>query len=115
MSVADAPATYAVVDGKVHAPQLELNVVENCNLSCRSCSHLSPVVSKHRVDLGSVERDLSLLGRHYHAETRRVCGAEPLLHPDIISIAGEIRRSGVADRICLVTNGVLLPRMGVEF
>jgi organic radical activating enzyme len=115
MAVATVPSSYPVVDGVIQAPQLELNVVENCNLSCRSCSHLSPVLSKHRIDAGSVEQTLALLSRHYHATWLKVVGGEPLLHPDLISIVHEVRRTGVVDGVYLVTNGVLLPRKDVDF
>jgi hypothetical protein len=108
-------SAYRVVEGRIQAPVLELDVVENCNLSCQSCSHLSPVLRKHHVDVATVERDLTLLSRHYHAVSLKLVGGEPLLHPDLIAIAGAIRRSGVADVIYLVTNGVLLPRMGLDF
>lgn len=114
MAFVGAPSSYHVVDGKIQNGQLELNVVENCNLTCRSCSHLSPILPKRRVDAAVVERDLRLLSGHYHAEWLKLVGGEPLLHPDLVSIADAIRRSGVADRIYLVTNGVLLPRMGPD-
>jgi organic radical activating enzyme len=114
MAFVGAPSSYHVVDGKIQNGQLELNVVENCNLTCRSCSHLSPILPKRRVDAATVEHDLRLLSGHYHAEWLKLVGGEPLLHPDLVSIADAIRRSGVADRIYLVTNGVLLPRMGPD-
>src|ERR1700722_2740755 len=115
MSVTAAPLTCRVVDGVIQAPQLELNVVEHCNLSCRSCSHLSPVMPKRRIETGSLEHDLTVLGRYYHATWLKLVGGEPLLHPNVADLADEIRRSGVADGIYLTTNGVLLPRMGPEF
>jgi len=86
-------------------------VVEHCNLSCRSCSHLSPVVAKRVVDPADVERDLSVLARHYRAKWVRLLGGEPLLHPDLLGVVDAVRRSGVAERIMLVTNGVRLPRV----
>lgn len=115
MAVSSAPATYRVVDGVIQVSQLELNLVENCNLSCRSCSHLSPVLSKRRIETGSLERDLSIVSRYYHARWLKLVGGEPLLHPDLPALAAEGRRSGVADGIYVTTNGVLLPRMGPEF
>jgi organic radical activating enzyme len=103
------------VGGRIQARRLEYNIVEHCNLACRSCSHLSPIQAKHHVDADVLERDLTLLSRHYHAQTVRLLGGEPLLHPGLIDIIRRVRRSQVADVICIVTNGVLLPRMGPEF
>jgi organic radical activating enzyme len=109
------PAAYPVVEGRIQAPRCEVNVVEHCNLACRSCSHLSPVLPKSIVDAALLYRDLALLARHYHAGTVRLLGGEPLLHPDLLSVIEAVRRSGVTDSVCVVTNGLLLPRMADEF
>jgi hypothetical protein len=57
-----------------------------------------------------VRDDLAILSRSFHAGTIRLLGGEPLLHPKISEIAAVARASGVADHVCLVTNGMLLPR-----
>jgi hypothetical protein len=38
-------------------------------------------------------------------------GGEPLLHPEIVELARVARRSRIAPRVSLTTNGLLLPRM----
>jgi organic radical activating enzyme len=105
------PEPYLVVDGKIQAPMLEINVVEHCNLACQSCSHLSPVLPARRVDAPTVHHDLDILGRRYHATRMRLVGGEPLLHPDLPAIVDAVRSADVADLVEIVTNGVLLPRM----
>ncbi|HEY8772993.1 MAG TPA: radical SAM protein [Gaiellaceae bacterium] len=104
-----------VGDAKVHNPTCEINVVEHCNLSCRACSHASPVLPRTVVDPAVVEHDLSLLAEHYGVDAVRLLGGEPLLHPDLGAIVEAVRRSGIGERICVVTNGVLLPRMPRAF
>src|SRR5947209_7095120 len=99
---------------RIEALKLELNPVEHCNLSCRSCSHLSPLQPRHYVDPDDLTRDLKILSAHYHARWVRVVGGEPLLHPQLDRILTAVRTSGVADRIVVVTNGILLPRMQPE-
>lgn len=106
---------YRVVDGRILNRRLEINVAEHCNLSCRACSHLSPVVPKSFVDPANVYRDLNVLARCYHVKSVRVLGGEPLLHPDLPSVIDAIRRSMVCDSIWVITNGRLLPRMTTEF
>ena len=96
---------------KVHNNACEINVVEHCNLSCRSCSHVSPAFRRTVIDPDALERDLSLLAEHYKVGTVRLLGGEPLLHPDLGAVVDAVRRSGIGERICVVTNGLLLPRM----
>ena len=101
---------YVVRNGKIESLALEINVVEHCNLACRSCSHLSPVVRPALVDNEQLERDLHILAKHYHVGQVRLLGGEPLLHRDLRSVIDIVRASGVTDRISITTNGVLLDR-----
>ena len=60
--------------------------------------------------------DLGLLGRAYHARWVRLVGGEPLLHPRLLDVIdGGTAKARVADRVSVVTNGVLLPRMDDDF
>jgi organic radical activating enzyme len=104
-----------VVDGRVFNQRCEINVAEHCNLSCRSCSHLSPVVPKSFADPDVVARDLTALARSYRTHFVRLLGGEPLLHPDLQSVIGAVRASRVGDVVVVVTNGLLLPRMDDAF
>src|SRR5438045_9060842 len=101
---------YRVVDGRILNRRVEINVAEHCNLSCRACSHMSPVHVKSFADADVVARDLTTLAPSYHAKVVRLLGGEPLLHPDLGAVIDAVRGSGVCDRVTLVTNGVLLPR-----
>lgn len=102
---------YRIIDGRIVNRRCEVNVAEHCNLSCRACSHLSPVNPKSFVDPDTVARDLTALARSYHAKFVRLLGGEPLLHPDLAAVIEAVRRSGVCDSIMVVTNGLLLPRL----
>lgn len=106
---------YRVIDGRIRNSKCEINVAEHCNLSCQGCSHLSPVLPKHFVEPAQVSRDLSMLARHYRADEVRLMGGEPLLHPDLVSVVAAVRASGITPRVCVVTNGLLLARMGEPF
>lgn len=109
------PDRYRVIDGKIRNSKCEINVAEHCNLSCQGCSHLSPVLPKHFVSPRDLLADLSILARHYRADAVRLLGGEPLLHPDLPGVAAAVRASGVTERICVVTNGLLLARMDESF
>lgn len=100
--------------GTIENEACEINVAEHCNLRCRGCSHMSPVLPKQFVDPDEVYRDLSILARHYRAEHVRLLGGEPLLHPDLAVVAAAVRESGITGRVRVLTNGLLLPRAPVH-
>src|SRR4029077_4624851 len=107
---------YKVIDNKVHAPKgCELNVVHHCNLSCRACSHLSPVLKKHAVNAEDVFRDFSALANHYAPHFVKLLGGEPLLHPGLLDVIDAVRSSGISSRIHVCPNGLLLSRMPTQF
>ena len=107
--------SYLVIDNRIRTEGCELNVVHHCNLSCRACTHLSPVAARHVVDPNKVLEDFSILAKYYRPERIRLLGGEPLLHPALLEVIYAVRRSGVSDRIRVVTNGLLLPRMSDVF
>ncbi|MEU3353645.1 radical SAM protein [Streptomyces sp. NPDC037389] len=108
--------TYRVENGKVVTPEgCELNVAHHCNLGCASCSHLSPVFTRSFVAPETAARDLDLLAKSFRARFVKVLGGEPLLHRELVTILGSVRASGIAPRVVVCTNGVLLPRMREDF
>ena len=106
---------YPFRRGKLWNQFCEVNIVEQCNLACRSCSHLSPILPRYVVAAADLFRDLELLSRCYHVDGLKLLGGEPLLHPDLPEVAAAVRRSGIADRVVVITNGTLLPRMREDF
>ncbi len=108
--------SYQIIDGKIYNPNAcELNVVYHCNLSCRGCSHLSPIFTNFFVDPGQVFNDFSILANYYRSKYIKIIGGEPLLHPDLIEIIDAVRSSGVSQYIQVVTNGHLLAKVTDTF
>ena len=102
----------------IRIPHLETDVTSSCQLSCVACNHAVPLYRAHgqrHADPAQVERDLNHLATILHADRWGALGGEPLLSRSLIDILGVARRSGVADRIEVWTNGLLLPRMTPEF
>ncbi len=97
------------------SPYCEINVAHHCNLSCRGCSHLSPVWPKEFLHPAQLKSDLAKLAKVYRAERIRLLGGEPLLHPELVELIRVVRGSGVSRRIAVATNGVLLPRQPEKF
>ena len=106
---------YRLKDGRVFNRSCVVNIVEHCNLRCRSCAHLSPALPKHFVDPGALSSDLTALAGNYHSNVLKLLGGEPLLHPDLLDIMTVARESRVAEKIEIWTNGLLLPRMKPDF
>lgn len=108
--------TVPVVAGKVVNPEgLEINATFNCNMRCRSCSHLSPLYRKSAVDPAELADSLALLTRSYHASYVKILGGEPLMHPDLLGVIEAVRSSAISDAILVCTNGTLLDRAPERF
>jgi len=88
---------------------LEIHVVDHCNLDCMGCSHESPLMPRRCEDPAVLRRGLGALWQCYRAPLLKLLGGEPLLHPaidEIISVA----KCTTQARLRLVTNGTLLQR-----
>jgi cyclic pyranopterin phosphate synthase len=90
--------------------KLEYNLVDHCNLSCRECSHLSPYVRKNALPFEIFARDLAAVASVFRVRRFRFVGGEPLLNKDILRFVAATRASGIAPRIEIASNGVLVPR-----
>ena len=99
---------------RIERPAIEFNVAEHCNLRCAGCDHASPFLPPKLAVLAEFERDLGALATVLHARELKLLGGEPLLHPQLPQFAAAARRIGIADRIWVVTNGLLLPRVDPE-
>ena len=100
--------SYRVRDNVIYTDIIEVNAVRQCNLSCKSCSHSSAKFSNKIYDSKQIQKDLSHVSNYIKCEQVRVLGGEPLLHPDLNAVFKAIMASNVSEKICLVTNGLLL-------
>lgn len=94
--------------GRIQRPAFEYNLTEHCNLACHGCDHASPLLPEKFASLERFKADLGALGEVYHAKELRIVGGEPLLHRELVGFLEFARSSGIADRLVLITNGVLL-------
>jgi organic radical activating enzyme len=102
---------FTVEKARILSDHLYVDVVDHCNLLCRSCAHLSPIAGKRYVCVQDLRHDFSVLGTCFHAKELQLIGGEPLLHPELPEIATAARAVGIADRIIVKTNGLLLDRV----
>lgn len=99
-------------------PHLETNVTLACQLSCVACNHFVPMWRKAgvwRADPQQVHDDLSALAQIMHTDRWGALGGEPLLHPQLLDVLAAAQTSGVADKIEVWTNGILLQRQPRDF
>ena len=95
----------------------EVSLVEHCNLNCQCCNHFSPLSPEKFLDLEIYERDLKRLSELYRDNrgTLMLLGGEPLLYPRIAEAIRAARRYFPHMGIDVVTNGLLMKKMGAEF
>jgi len=95
---------------------LDIHLADHCNLNCRSCEHYSCIAEPSFADLVLFERDLARLAEVFEGiDQVYLLGGEPLLHPQVAEFVRSARRFLPDTRVCLMTNGVLLPRMDEPF
>lgn len=109
--MASVAGKSVLTDGLIVPPtHLELNVVDHCNLTCRSCNHASPVMPAWFADPDAVYRDYAILAKYYRPAFVKVLGGEPLMHKRLAEVIGAARATGISDHFTLITNGSLLDR-----
>lgn len=94
-----------------------VHIVEHCNLNCRYCGHFSPIAEEEYLDIDEYKRDCVRLSELFNGEASniQIMGGEPLLHPQVLDFLQITRECFPIGRVRLVTNGLLLPKMGDEF
>jgi len=102
-------------DGRLAIDGCEITVAQHCNLACRSCTHLAPVLPVGHVDPDQLRGDLAILAKFVRANHVRLMGGEPLLHPKLIDVMEATLRSGLSPRLRVNTNGLDLHRMPEAF
>ncbi|MCA9652301.1 MAG: radical SAM protein [Myxococcales bacterium] len=102
---------HRVVEGRVVTRSLEAHVVDHCNLRCAECCSLSPLLPPRFESPEALARDLARAAAVLAPAVFKLVGGEPLLHPELLELVHVARRSGIAPRVSLTTNGLLLHRM----
>lgn len=96
--------------------KIEYDIVEHCNLNCRNCGHFSQFKDKQEKSLKEIGDEISLLCSKLDIDHFRICGGEPLLHSNIVSVLTILRKLlGNSCKIVLLTNGIKLNSMSALF
>lgn len=101
---------------RVHLPLLDVMCCTTCELRCVGCTNLIGGLEKLRIfPPDEIERDVNNAARVIHADVAVLLGGEPLQHPMIVSLMRHTRKSGLADRVRVLTNGIRLHKMPPAF
>jgi hypothetical protein len=95
-------------------PAIEFNVTEHCNLRCAHCDQASWTLPRKFADIMSFARDIEVLSTVLQARELKFGGGEPLLHPHLLDFLRVAKDVQIADRLVLLTNGVLLHKAPEE-
>ena len=102
-------------EGKPYLSQVEIHLMDSCNLNCTGCAHFSNLFPRDSVyDLMQFSEDLSELSRRVLISTLFLLGGEPLANPQIIDYLRVARKCFPLCEIILVTNGLLIPQQSDE-
>ena len=94
---------------------LRISVTDKCNLRCRYCMPEEGVCKKDHADMLTEDEFITAveaaaaLGIH----KIRITGGEPLVRKNIVSICRRAAAVEGIEEVCLTTNGILLPELGV--
>jgi GTP 3',8-cyclase len=101
---------YPVADGVIATHSLEVHVADHCNLRCAGCCVDSPLAARRFMTAAELAHDLEWARRVLRPSVFKLSGGEPLLSPEIVELARLAKASGIAPRVSMTTNGVLLAR-----
>ena len=89
---------------------IEYNLVDHCNLNCKSCDHCSPIADEFFITKEEFEKDMKRLSEITNDKLQRITlmGGEPLLHPELISLLKIARKYFKNTPVILHSNGILL-------
>ena len=95
----------------IKVESLEIHVSYHCNLSCKGCSHMTPLENEKFIDEYEIYDTLKILSKYVHCNVIRLIGGEPTLNSNLAIIAKNIRNINIADKVAIATNGIFIDRI----
>ena len=107
---------------RVSTPQpyiytLDIDIADQCNLNCYSCTHFSQLAKEKYYDIEVFEKDIKRLSELTSGWIKRfhIMGGEPLLNKNCKDYFYIVRKYFKDSQIWLVTNGILLRQQKEDF
>lgn len=96
-------------------PQVEMHIMDACNLNCQGCTHFAPIFQNEMPDFVSRISDVKKFSQKFgHIIRFVILGGEPFLNKEIGRYAEKIREILPNSLIEIVTNGILIPSVSKE-
>jgi len=97
------------INGLPIMPRLEINLVDECNLKCKGCTHFSNLFSeKNHYDLDKFKSDITTIAANCHVHKLVLLGGEPLLNERLSEYLDSTRKIFPYAEISITTNGLLI-------
>ena len=102
---------------KANIYNIEIHLVEHCNLNCQCCSQFSQLAEPEFANIEVFERDIKRLSELSNGEVNiiHLHGGEPLLNPNLERFFELTRKYFDKTEIRLITNGILLLKQSDSF
>ena len=93
--------------------EVEMHIVDHCNLNCNCCNHFSPIAEPWFISLESFEEQLQLLKNNIPTLKRfLMIGGEPLLHPQFLELCQIARKIlGYEVIVGTISNGTIIDKI----
>lgn len=99
----DFPSIYEGIE-------VEMHIVDHCNLNCNCCNHFSPIAKPWYISLEDFQSQLKVLKNNISTvKSFIILGGEPALHPQLLELCISAREIlGSQTLITVLSNGTLI-------
>lgn len=93
--------------------QVEMHIVDHCNLNCNCCNHFSPLAEPWFIELEDFKEQITLLKNNISSlKTFLFIGGEPALHPQLFELCKAAREIlGNEIKIGVISNGTIIKKI----
>lgn len=98
--------------------RFEVNVTKHYNLNCKGCAPFAPLADASEcMDFDVYLRDMQQISKLFgdKANEIHILGGEPMLHLELKRFLQAARELFPSAKICLDTNGTILPKVDEDF
>ena len=90
--------------------EVEIQIVDHCNLNCQGCNHLSCLAEPWFMPLTEFKETFDLILKNLpNVKKIMILGGEPFLHPNFVEILEYVKKANLHNKqIDVLSNGIVL-------